>query len=327
MIINFLVPHVFISGGVRRIFTLGDLLQKRGHSVTIISPIKKKPSWFKLSCKLKYVPEFKEEGIPDADAIVCPVDGPGEAVLNYSHNKGNKYLLVLHHGYHDLPKEIFNIKSNFIKLSTTSWLLDVCQRLDPEGEAYKISFGIDKTLFHPIDGLRSKRYKTVGIMYHPYDWKGFKDGREAIEMVLEKHPNTRICIFGCHGKPDVNFKFKFYKNPPQKKLKKMYSKFDIFICSSWKEGLGSPSIEAMACKSGLVTTDNGGSTDYAINEETALVSPPQNPQALAENVIRLLEDEALLERISESGCKHINTFTWDRCIDIVEDIFKKELEY
>ena len=38
------------------------------------------------------------------------------------------------------------------------------------------------------------------------------------------------------------------------------------------------------CGTALVTTDTGGSRDYALNEETALVSPQKNPDALKKNL-------------------------------------------
>jgi glycosyltransferase involved in cell wall biosynthesis len=81
----------------------------------------------------------------------------------------------------------------------------------------------------------------------------------------------------------------------------------------------------MACKCALVTTDNGGCRDYSIHGKTALVSPPGNPYKLAQNLIRLLENEELLKTIAQNGYDHIKKFTWNKVVDKMEKVFQKEL--
>ena len=66
-------------------------------------------------------------------------------------------------------------------------------------------------------------------------------------------------------------------------------------------GLGPAGVEAMACGAALVTADNGGSRDCAIDGETALVVLPRQPDQIAAAVIRLIEDEALQLRIAGDG--------------------------
>ena len=86
------------------------------------------------------------------------------------------------------------------------------------------------------------------------------------------------------------------------------------------------SMEAMACKCALVTTDNGGCRDYAIHEKTALVSPPKDPGKLAQNLIRFLEDEELLRTVAQNGYEFVRQFTWDKAVDKMEKVFQKELQ-
>ena len=85
-----------------------------------------------------------------------------------------------------------------------------------------------------------------------------------------------------------------------------------------------PSMEAMACKCALVTTDVGAVRDYAVPEETALISPPRDPEALARNLIRLLDDEEELQRISLAGYKNIREFTWERSTRQLERYLRGE---
>ena len=45
--------------------------------------------------------------------------------------------------------------------------------------------------------------------------------------------------------------------------------------------------------------------------ETALVSPIENAVALAQNIIRLIEDDVLRCRIAKNGNEFIKQFNWD----------------
>ena len=72
-------------------------------------------------------------------------------------------------------------------------------------------------------------------------------------------------------------------------------------------------MEAMACECAIVSTDVGGLRDYGIPGETVLLSPPRNPEALAQNLIALLENPERLEATARAGCERIGEFTWERC--------------
>ena len=80
--------------------------------------------------------------------------------------------------------------------------------------------------------------------------------------------------------------------------------------------------EAMACKCALVTTNVGAIADYTVPGETALVSPPGEPQALAQNLIRLLGDEEELRRISLAGYQKMREFTWEKAVKQLEFFFQ-----
>ena len=77
-------------------------------------------------------------------------------------------------------------------------------------------------------------------------------------------------------------------------------------CSRWGAGSrasASPGLESLACGTPLVTTDNGGCREYAIDGETALVVPPRDARAMADAIRRLLDDDALAARSSPTGSR------------------------
>jgi glycosyltransferase involved in cell wall biosynthesis len=76
----------------------------------------------------------------------------------------------------------------------------------------------------------------------------------------------------------------------------------------------------MACGAALVSTDNGGVRAYAKHSETALLSPPHEPQALAANVLMLLRDPAQRLALAQRGHEAIQRFTWSEATDAIERI-------
>jgi len=125
---------------------------------------------------------------------------------------------------------------------------------------------------------------------------------------------------------DVPQHAEFHENPAQDELRQIYSSCDILVFSSWQEGCGLPPMEAMACQCAVVATNVGSIPDYALAGRTALISEPRDPEALAQNIVRLLDDEAELRRISQAGYEHIRQFTWERATDKLEQVLASLLE-
>ena len=100
----------------------------------------------------------------------------------------------------------------------------------------------------------------------------------------------------------------------------IYGRCQVFLQSSRREGFGFTAIEAMACGAALVTTDNGGSRDYAIDGETALVAPPHDVDAMASLVVSLLRDDVRRSEVAQAGERHVRKFDWDIGAAAIEDV-------
>lgn len=74
---------------------------------------------------------------------------------------------------------------------------------------------------------------------------------------------------------------------------------DLFVMSSREEGLGTAVLEAMAAGVPAVVTRAGGLVDVA--GEAVPSVPPEDPGALAAEILRLLEDPAERERVAAAG--------------------------
>jgi glycosyltransferase involved in cell wall biosynthesis len=112
----------------------------------------------------------------------------------------------------------------------------------------------------------------------------------------------------------------YEQDPPQDHIvEQLYNGSSIMLSPSLAEGFPLPPAEGAACGCAVVATDIGGHREYLENGVTGLLSPPNNPEALARNLCLLLGNEELRIRLARSGNKFIRHFTWERSADLMED--------
>jgi glycosyltransferase involved in cell wall biosynthesis len=76
---------------------------------------------------------------------------------------------------------------------------------------------------------------------------------------------------------------------------------DVYVLPSYREGFGSAVIEAEAMALPVIITDIPGPTNAMVRDETGLVVPKKDAEALHDAMKTLAEDPALCARFSESG--------------------------
>ena len=86
--------------------------------------------------------------------------------------------------------------------------------------------------------------------------------------------------------------------------------FDLFVQSSHTEGMPSVLLEAMAARTAVVATNVGGTGELVVeapaNEGgTGLMVPPNNPEALAEAMQKVLSDDELRRTMGENGRRRV----------------------
>ncbi|MGE4421871.1 MAG: glycosyltransferase family 4 protein [Pseudodesulfovibrio sp.] len=91
---------------------------------------------------------------------------------------------------------------------------------------------------------------------------------------------------------------------------------DLFVLSSLTEGLPVVVLEAMAYGIPVVATDAGGTREVVSDGETGVLVPLDDPQALADALVRAASDGPLRERLGKGGFELVNsrfTFAHQAC--------------
>jgi glycosyltransferase involved in cell wall biosynthesis len=93
------------------------------------------------------------------------------------------------------------------------------------------------------------------------------------------------------------------------------------------DGLPQMLMEAMACGLPAVSTRLVGIPDLIRDGETGLLVEPNDPEALADALMRLEAEAGLADRLSEAGHRHlVDIFDLDRCLDPLLERFRAKLE-
>ncbi len=91
------------------------------------------------------------------------------------------------------------------------------------------------------------------------------------------------------------------------------------------EGFGIVYLEAGACKKPSVAARSGGVLDAVVENETALVVPENDPQATAEAIKKLMDNEALATQMGQAGYEYARKHEWANIGDQYMEVYKKIL--
>jgi len=100
------------------------------------------------------------------------------------------------------------------------------------------------------------------------------------------------------------------------------STFDVFVLSSLQEGLSIALLEAMALGKPPVVTRVGGLPEVVSDEENGLVVPPADPRALAEGIIRLLDDASIRSKFGEAARRRAAGFDIRQAVQRMEAVYE-----
>jgi glycosyltransferase involved in cell wall biosynthesis len=93
--------------------------------------------------------------------------------------------------------------------------------------------------------------------------------------------------------------------------------------SVWAEPLGDVLIEAMGAGKAVVATAVGGIVDVVVDGETGLLVPPGDPDALANAMRQLIDDEEQRDRMGRAGKRRAELFSADAIVPRFEALYRE----
>lgn len=192
-----------------------------------------------------------------------------------------------------------------------------------------VPLGLELDAFLRADALRGsfcrelglpENARLVGIVGRIFPVKNHALFLDAARRVAAELPQTRFVVVG-DGKMRAemedlarilgiagNVIFTGWRRDTPRIL----ADLDLLAVSSNNEGTPVSAIEAMAAGVPVVATCVGGLPDLVDNGRTGLLVPPQNAEALAAAMLRVLRDEALARRLRQAAREEVRA-RFDAC--------------
>ena len=301
--VTFLTPHQrATSGGVYVIEQFARHLAAEAEAEVCVA-VRECPSRTLPGVEVRWAGELSEETLPRADVLVYPADMRDAARLGeLPAALGRRVMFFQGYGTPGSAVVEANLAAARESVAIARWLQDVA--LARGIACAYVPQGLDGEVFRAGPAQR-ERAPRVSVMTHGLDWKGLEDALQALALVRAQRREVEVALFGTEPREGVAGTY--LASPSRPQVAELLRASAVHVVSSWEEGFGLTGAEALACGAALATTDTKGSRDYAIEGHTALVSPPRDPQALARNVLALLEDVELRTRLVAAGQRHLRT--------------------
>jgi glycosyltransferase involved in cell wall biosynthesis len=95
---------------------------------------------------------------------------------------------------------------------------------------------------------------------------------------------------------------------------------DVFVLSSYTEGLSHVLLEALSVGTPAVATAVGGNTEVLTDGLNGLLVPPGEPEALTEAIRQVIEHEDQAEKLIQEGFRRSADFSWQNTVIRTEQI-------
>jgi glycosyltransferase involved in cell wall biosynthesis len=184
-----------------------------------------------------------------------------------------------------------------------------------------VPVGVDPDLFKPIAGIERIPGRLITTASADVTMKGLSFLLEALAK-LRTEREVSLTVIGrkkAGGKSAETIDrlglgdiVEFVTGVPDERIYEMYSESEVAVVPSLYEGFSLPAIEAMACGIPLVATTGGALPEVVGNDdETALLVPPGDSEALAARIAHALDHPELRARIGAAGRQRvIDNWSW-----------------
>lgn len=210
----------------------------------------------------------------------------------------------------DISKEI-NVVPNFIDYDSITNNFTDCQR--------DLMASPDERIITHISNFRKvKRISDVIEVFHRVQLE-----IPAKLLMVGEGPERDAAEELCQ-KLGIEDKVRFLGNSNE--IDKILCFSDLFLLPSEAESFGLAALEAMVNRVPVVSSNAGGIPEVNIDGVTGYLSNVGNIADMAQNAIRILQDDETLETFKENAKKEAAKFDINRIVPLYEALYKRALD-
>ena len=184
-------------------------------------------------------------------------------------------------------------------------------------------------------GMRGD-HLLLGIVGEVTSNKGHEYLFQTLPRIMTHSPDLKLAVLGSYGrrKPftlklrkmllDHNLQNRVEWLGRRDNVEDFMTLFDLTVVPSIQESLGLVAIESLAAGTPVIAANTGGLPEIVRHEETGLLFPPEDSNALGDAIIRCLQDEPLRKRLAEAGRQHVlNRFSPPALVAQIEATYRQ----
>lgn len=282
--------------------------------------------WFPLDKQVNEHNVYKLDWkyVPKTDLYVCTAVDTAPYLNQYPIDNSRKFYFI--QDYEKWGRSDEEVRKTYhypmTKIVISSWLKDIVEKEEHE-TCHLVPNGFDTSEYRLTIPITDKD-KFVASMLNHYDKrKGCATSFAALDIVKQKFPQLQVNIFGTPARPEsLPDWYHYYQSPSSEEHLRINNEAAIYIAASIDEGWGLTIGEAMLCGQAVACTDNRGFREMAKDGNTALLSPVNDAEALAANIIRLIEDDELRYRIAQSGMEFIQHLSIENSYKLFKQVLR-----
>jgi phosphatidyl-myo-inositol dimannoside synthase len=214
----------------------------------------------------------------------------------------------------------------------------------PGARTFLIHNGVDAARYQANVPLPEKRGPTILAVGQVKARKGFHVLAQAMRSIRAAIPEVNAVFIGSMADQgyieSINAQLKadgltdavhWLGRVPDETLLGWYQAADIFALPAVNidgkfEGFGLVYLEASAAGLPVIGTLDNGAEDAIRQGVTGFLIPQNDPDALAQTVIRLLRDSNLREKMGSAGKAYSEQHTWDKIAQRVVEVYRTKCE-
>lgn len=195
--------------------------------------------------------------------------------------------------------------------------------------------GLDVARFAEAPPLTVGEGRCVAWVHRLDPQKGFRVMMDAWPEVVRAVPDARLLVAGdgvdrgaVHGLPaHARARVAMYGRVPHERVPEVFRAARAAVAAATGgESWGYTLVEAMAAGAPVVATDIEGYREVATDGLDALLVPPGDPDALAQALIRVLQDEVAAGQLATAGRERAAGFDWEVVVRRIEDAYERALD-
>jgi len=238
--------------------------------------------------------------------------------------------------YKKLERKTAKYKNKIICVSKADYDSALKEKIAPEEKLCTIHNGVAPINFLSRDEARTELGidpgdLVIGSIGNLYKNKGFEYLINAIKILVDNDLNPKLVIIGeGHEREELENWISQYRLEKNVFLKgrlegaRLLKAFDIYICSSVKEGLSYTIIEAMMAARPIIATLVGGNSELIDNNQTGILVKPESPEEISRAIIHLINDPELLNKIRLAAKeKAKQEFTLEKMVRETKTIYEE----